>query len=244
MLINSVNASTFGFTLSDAPGWLDTPPTTTPTGVVLLRGARALGPSVEQPRRVSIRGLVRGSSPSDARTKIDALKLALSFPPVQVSFADWATRYYLLRLDTFSVPAEAMGSQISKNLRVEITMTAIPPYAFETSTTTVAGGAAMAMGTGPVRPVVTLTGANNPVISLKDKDANVVTVMALTLAGTIVIDNDAMTILDDGVLNLNALVTGDFFVIDPADPKFQGSGPTINATGVSSVSTNYRKSWR
>ena len=244
MLINSVNARTFGFTLSEPPGWLDAPSLQTPSVQVIQRGPIAL-PQTVQARRVTLRGWVRGSSASDARSKLDSLKLALSFPPVKIVFDDTSTRYHSLHLEGFSTPPLQQGAFLAKDLRVEAQLTAYLPYAFDNSETTVAGTSALPMGTGPVRPVVTLSGATSPVThNLRDKDNNVVTSMVIAAAGTIIVDHDAKTITDDGVLNLNALTSGDFFVIDPADPKFQGAGPSITSSGASSHSTTFRKTWR
>lgn len=245
MLINSVNARTYGFILSEPPGWLDAPPVQTPSAFVLQRGPVVLGTQTVQPRRVTLRGYVRGTSASDARSKLDSLKLALSFPPVKVIFDDSSTRYHSLHLEGFSAPPLPQGAFLAKDLRVEIAMVAYSPYAIDSSDTTVSGSSALPMGTGPVRPVVTLNGASSPVThNLRDKDNNVVASMVIAASGTIVVDHDAKTITDDGVLNLNALTSGDFFVIDPADPKFQGAGPSITSSGASSHSTTYKKTWR
>lgn len=243
MLINGVDALTMGFTLSDAPGWLDMPPAQTPVGIVLSRGSRALGPPVENAKRLTIRGWVRASTAAQARIYLDTLKLNFFRSPVQLVFADWSTRYYDAMIENFSVPPAQMGSQVAKALQV--TATFITQYAQETALTSVSGSDAMPMGTGPVRPIVTLSGATSPVThSLLDKDGNTISSMVIAASGTIVVDHDAMTIVDDGVLNLNALTSGDFFYIDPAQIRFQGSGPTITSSGASSHSISYRKSWR
>ncbi len=244
MIINDIDASAFDFTLAESPGWLDSPPVQTPSAIVLHRGHRPLGTGIELPRKVTLRGLIRGTTAAEARENVDLLKLALSYPPARVTFDDHPDRYYSLRLDNFNAPPAPQGSHVVAALRVDIAMTAIPPYAFDIDETEVSGNAALPLGTGPIRPVITLAGAADPVVSLRDKDGNVVTVIALTASGTIVIDNDALTITDDGVPNMASLDGGDFFVIDPADPRFHGAGPTITATGVSSYTTVYRRSWR
>lgn len=245
MLINSVNARTYGFILAEPPGWLDMPPVQTPSASVLQRGPIVLGAQTVLPRRVTLRGHVRGSSASDVRTKLDSFKLALSYPPVKIVFDDSSTRYHSLHLETFSHPPLPQGTFLAKDLRVELTLVAYSPYAIDLSDTVISGTSALPMGTGPVRPVVTLSGASNPVThNLRDKDSNVVSSMVIAAAGTIIVDHDAKTITDDGVLNLNALTSGDFFVIDPADPKFQGAGPSITSSGASSHSTTYKKTWR
>lgn len=244
MIINDIDASAFDFTLAESPGWMDSPPVQTPSAIILQRGPRALGSGVELTKRVTLRGLVRGATAAEARDNLDLLKLALSYPPVRVTFEDRSDRYHSLRLDSFNAPPSAQGSHVVSALRIDIAMTALPPYAFDIDETEVSGAAPLPLGTGPVRPVITLSGASNPVVSLRDKDSNVVTAIALTASGTIIIDNDALTITDDGTPNMASLDGGDFFVIDPADPKFQGAGPTITATGVASYTTTYHRSWR
>lgn len=245
MLINSVNARAYGFVLSEPPGWLDAPPAQTPSATILQRGPIVVGGQTVQARRVTLRGYVRGNSAADARTKLDSLKLALSYPPVQVVFDDSASRYHSLHLENLTAPPLPQGAFLAIDLRVEALLVAYSPYAIDVDATTVAGVAALPLGTGPVRPVVTLNGATNPVThSLRDKDNNVVGSMVIAAAGTVVVDHDAKTITVDGVLDLNALTSGDFFVIDPADPKFQGAGPSITSSGATSHSVTYRRTWR
>lgn len=105
------------------------------------------------------------------------------------------------------------------------------------------------LGTGPIRPVVTITDAStNPVITLYNSAGVPVASMALTIttvAGdTLVIDMGAKTIKKNGVSAIGSLTTGDFFSIDPIDQaNFGGAGPAIN-TSSGALSVSYYRSWR
>lgn len=114
-----------------------------------------------------------------------------------------------------------------------------------------------ALGTAPVRPVITVTG-NPSAFSLTYANSAGTTVQTLALAGlttsgatSIVIDMNALTIVQTvsavAASVIAKLTTGDFFALDPADADTVT--PTwckvsYAATGtVSAVSCAYRKSY-
>lgn len=246
VLINTVNASAYGFTLAEPPGWLDAPSLQTPVvpmPYVPNRGPLVMGASIIQAKRVTLRGHVRGSSAANVRLKLDGLKLALAVSPTKIVFDDALTRYHSLYLESLVVTPRAQGSFRAKDLRVDMSFLAAPPSALDVTETTIADDAPLLLGTAPLRPVVTLLDADDPVLTLRDKDGNAVTSLFLFGSGTIVVDHDTLTITVDGDADMAAIDSGDFFVIDPSDPKYGGSGPTITATGVSSHSTTYRRTW-
>lgn len=257
MLINGLDAkATWGFTISAAPGWADAPSRNTPNAPILRRGgARVLDTPRDQAKQITMTGNIRGTSTQDARDKADALKLALMAPAgVKLIFDDFSTRYIMARVESFRVPPFG-AHMIGRDLNVEIAFTAHDPYFYDNALTTVAGNTQpLPQGTGPSRPIITVVGAAggpvNPVFTLKNNAGATVATFGLTvtlIAGdTLIIDCDAKTIKLNGVNRIDLVTTGDFFLIDPADPQFQTPYATITiapATGTS-ISTSYRKSWR
>jgi hypothetical protein len=109
--------------------------------------------------------------------------------------------------------------------------------------------ARLPLGTAPIFPTVTIVGAsNNPVITLYNSAGVAVASIGLTIAtiagDTLVIDMGQKTIKKNGVSQMAALTTGDFFAIDPADQaNFGGAGPSINSSS-GAITVSYRRSWR
>jgi hypothetical protein len=109
--------------------------------------------------------------------------------------------------------------------------------------------ARMPLGTGPVRPLVRITGASlNPVITLYNKAGVAVgsiTLTVTTIAGDVLeVDMDAKTVKKNGVSSLSSISAGDFFSIDPADQtNFGAPGPRIDSSS-GAVTTEYRRTWR
>jgi phage-related protein len=107
----------------------------------------------------------------------------------------------------------------------------------------------MPLGTGPVRPLVRITGASlNPVITLYNKAGVAVgsiTLTVTTIAGDVLeVDMDAKTVKKNGVSSLSSISAGDFFSIDPADQtNFGAPGPRIDSSS-GAVTTEYRRTWR
>jgi phage-related protein len=253
MLINDVDPkTTWGFVLESAPAWLDSPPYDTPAAQVLKRGGlRVLDNPRAGARQLTIRGTIRGTTAADARTKADAFKLALSKRiGAKFVFDDILTRYVMARLQSFRIPPYG-PSMLQKDLSVEASFLAHDPYSYETSTVgpvTLDGtsGAHQTLGTGPSRPVITLTGAQtNPTLNLWDTTSLIsLGTMQFTLtmiAGDVlVIDCDAKTVKLNGVNRLDALTGGDFLVFDP----LTDASPSIQLLGGGAGTYTYRKSWQ
>lgn len=247
----------YGFTISDAPGWMDTPSRQTPAVQVLRRGGmRVLDRPRDQPRQIVLHGNIRGTSTQDSRDKADALKLALSYPTgVSLTFEDLLTRYVCGRLDSFRVPPYG-PSFITRDLSVEASLTAHDPYSYDIDAAVVAMPAAASTGfllpgTAPIRPVVTIVGACvNPVISLYGTfGVGGVLIGAIGLAITngagdvLDIDMDAKTVKQNGVNIISSIASGDFWVVEPGDLRIVASGFYIGSTSGGGYVT-YRRSWR
>lgn len=252
LLINGVDAATFGFVLTESPSWIDLPPRMTPSQAVINRqGAIITAPSIESARKVTLNGFVTSVSVAATRANLDALKIALTAAAgVQLIFQDNSTRYITCTLDNFAV-LWAGPALIERRLRVSISMTAFDPYFYDTTVTSIASGNSWPLGTAITRPVITITGAStNPVITLLNKSGAVMNTMGLTIttiAGdSLVMDHDARTIKKNGTSIISSLTSGDFFAVDPSDSANYGTpGPSIASSGVTgTLLTTYRKTWR
>jgi phage-related protein len=250
LLLNSVDAATLGLTLAEAPGWLDLPPRQFPTAAIIGRGgAKRLSDAIEQPRRLTLKGMVRASTWAAARANIDALKLALLADPLVVTFADHSDRHVFAVLESFTAPTLA-GPFVQENLQIEATLTAYDPLSYSNSLSTITLGVnRLPLGTGPVRPLVTISGAStNPVITLYNTAGAAVASITLTITtvggDTLSIDMDAKTVKKNGASVIANITAGDFFSIDPLDQvNFGGAGPYINSSSGAGNSTYY-KTWR
>jgi phage-related protein len=249
LLINTVDAATLGFTLSDAPGWLDAPPRQTPSaGVIGREGETALAAAVEATRRVTLRGTIMAATAALARGKVDSFKLALLANPLKLTFSDNATRYVSGALETFAASAD-VGPFVQEGLKVEAAIRLLNPLSYDIAQTNIAFGARLPLGTGPVRPVITINGAaTNPTFSLFNSAGTIVASITITIAtivgDTLIVDMDAKTVKKNGVNQIAAVTAGDFFTVDPADQaNFGGVGPLI-ATSSGNGNITYFRSWR
>jgi hypothetical protein len=251
-----VDIATLGLTLSEAPGWLDAPSRQTPNAAVLGRGgATRLAVPQEGVRRLVLRGTVLAGTVATARANIDALKLALLADPLSLTFADNSDRHVFAVLESFpvTIPQGAQGPFVQETLQVEATFSVYDPLTYDNSLQILTNGTRfglrMPLGTGPVRPLVSLAGAVvNPTVTLNDKDGiarGTLTFTVTNVAGDVLdIDMDAKTAKKNGVSILNTLSAGDFFQVDPIDQaKYGGAGPFIDASGAV-ITTSYRRTWR
>lgn len=254
LVVNGVDIATLGLTIAEAPGWLDAPPRDIPTAPIIGRaGAKALSVPTEGPRQINLTGTIRGKTVVLARNTVDQIKLALLADELSLTFADHADRhvYAYLKTLTTRILQGAQGPFVQEALAIDITLQALNPLSYDNDLTSVGFGSAnrLALGTGPVRPLITITGAaTNPVITLRNKTGVAMASMTLTVtdAGgdTLSIDMDSKTIKKNGVSALSSLTAGDFFSIDPLDQaNYGGAGPYIDvSSGAGTV--NYWRTWR
>jgi hypothetical protein len=102
--------------------------------VIGRQGVKDLADPQEQPRKLSLRGMVRGSSVADARAKLDALKIALAAKAIQLTFADQPTRFVTGRLDSFTAPP-LTGSLVHGAMPVDATFMCGDPYFYDIALT-------------------------------------------------------------------------------------------------------------
>lgn len=254
LMINGVAAfAGYGIVVADIQGWLDGPQKENQRGLVPGRAGKILLRSAQEMERpLTIRGLVRGTTASDVRTKFDTLKHALEGTTVKFAMPDGAGRHIYAAVELVSSPVEA-GQFARKDLPVEIRAVADAPYFLSDALTSVAGGAAMPLGTAPIRPLLSLTGAAATGITLTLRNNLVATVATLsfptlTLTGgdVFVVDNDLMTAEKNAVNQLALLSTvSDFFLVDP---KLHADYPTSAwpsiISNVGTLTVSYRRAWR
>lgn len=253
--INSVDATTLGLTLAEAPGWLDLPPREIPTATAIGRaGAKALADPIEGPRQLTLSGTVRALTVAAARTQIDNIKLALLANPLSLIFADHSDRHTFGALKSFTTRTlqGAAGPFVQENLSVEATIAALDPYSYDNALTTIASAVSMALGTAPSRPVITITatGTNAGPIAVVLRTADNVIVGTLTItvgvvvSDVLVIDMDAKTIKKNGASIIGNTLAGDFWLADPLLHIQAGVGPKVDAVTNATVSVAFRRTWR
>lgn len=253
LLINGVAArAAFGFVMAECAGWLDAPSQTRQTAVIPGRaGAIALADPQEQPRKLTLRGTILGLSASDARAKMDALKAAMFATPLTLSFPDQPTRQVYAGVDSWPVTPPPV-STYAKMLAIEIGLTLNDPYSYDTAFTPVTGTGhhALPLGTGTVRPLITMAGPVSGPVTFGYYAHGVLTqqmVMSLNLVSgdTLAIDCDAMTVEINNVNTISSLAAGDFFVFDPTRDGDAVTGwPYLTASPDAAFSVAYRKAWR
>lgn len=252
--LNDVDAATYGLRVSRVLGAGDAPPRTDTTAVVRGRaGATRLADAQEGVRTITVRGALVAASAADVQTKRDSLLAVVGGTSVRLRTADATAREITATLSTCTFP-EVQRQFAQRRLPVELAFTALDPYWLATSDTTVSIAAVdtpteLPLGTAPVRPVITVTGAGTAVtLTLKDSAGALVHTLELTgLAGTgdVVVDCDALTITEDGTDAIAQLAAGDFFLVDPlayGDP-LTSAWPTLEVSA-GTASIVYRKAWR
>ncbi len=204
----------------------------------------------DQPRTIVLEGWISGSSAATCRSNMDNLISALTTPsPAILIFDDRSSRQITAELVGFKV-LDLPAKQIQSRLPVRLTLLALDPYFYDTSVTTVSGITTvftnLALGTGVLRPSLSLVGGTSPLISVQDYSSNLIFTMQWNYnPGTLVIDCDAMTATDTAVNKLANLTSGDFPALDiRKHGNYANSQWPKIKTSSGTLSVSYRKSWR
>ena len=256
--INGTDPRTLGLIIAEISGWLDDPARQFAAVSVPGRPGQLIvnpTPDVAVQRCVA-RGIIEGTDVAACRANFDKVKALFGASAgVAVAFLDAPGRAVTAFCTRLSA-APGAAQMISRKIAVEIELVAFDPYAYDTSTTNVAisaVAAALALGTAPLRPVLTITGAaTNPVFTLKNSAAVTVGSLGLTLTtvggDSLVIDCLKRTIRLNGTNRLDALSAGDFFSLDvTALGIFSSSSwPTLAVAGLGAgtAAAAYKKAWR
>ena len=252
--INGTDPRTLGLVTAEVRDAMGDPSRAFPASSVLGRaGATRLTtrPDVGV-RRLVAPGTIRGTSAADARAKYDSLANLFATETVTVIMADALDRELVCLCETFRVLPQA-AQIIARDLPVEIVLVAFDPYWRQTTDTSVALSAVAAacpLGTAPVRPVLTLSGAaTNPLYTLNHHNGTTIATLGLTLttvAGdSLVVDCDRMQITLNGADRLDVLTSGDFLELDVRTQGAYGASqwPTLTLSSGAATAA-YRRRWR
>jgi phage-related protein len=185
-------------------------------------------------------GIIQSSSPSQYESDLDALKFILYRAPVTLIAGNITTRQrtgiVLGTPVTMPFPSMAGG-------RIEIRVRCRDPFAYAATPTTVTGSAntdvEMPLGTHTSLPVITLTTATNPVVTLKNSAGATIGGFTLAGTGTFVIDCANQTVSLGGTRDDSLMTAGDYFALDPHDGvPATTDWPTIR-TSSGSLSVTY-----
>lgn len=255
--------ATFGLAVASWVGYRDSPQASYPTVVVPGRVGEVVSDPVARERALTLtlQGTILGASAAAARTALDNLQWLLARSSVRVTVPDDPSRELVCK-PVSCVVAPAAARVVDPLLPLTIVLTAPDPYKRDTTdqvVTPVPSGAPLAcpVGTGPVRPKLTMVAAaacNSVNWNLFDSTGTlrgeIHTLGALVAGDVVVIDNDARTITKNGVDYLGALSSGDFLEIRPEyGDRLSGASPTL-ASGwtppspVGSSEVRYRRRWR
>jgi len=255
--LNGTDLTTLGFVLADPPGWLDDPARRRPAAAVAGRaGAIPFGVAEEQPRKIALRGVVRGATAPACRDNLDRLSALLHAPVLSLAFSDLPGVAIVVELDGAPTVRPAAAPLAARVFSVEIPLVANDPYFYDLAATTVtltAAPTSCPVGTAPVGPVVTIQGAaTNPALTLRTSDGAVVQTLGLVIScvagDVLVIDCAAATIRKNGVSAIAALTSGDFVALDVASQgRFADAAwPTLACAGLAggSAAAAYQRAWR
>jgi hypothetical protein len=221
-------------------------------------------PALYKPNELTITGTVCSDSPSYAMSDLIA--------DVQ-NLKGWCARTVALKVSTLNSAAflscSLTGAFVShfdvpgkqRAAKVSLTFQALDPVWYSTTLTTNAITTSLtqqALGTAPVRPVITFTGAPSG-LTLTYADSAGTTVQTLVLAGlttsgatSLVVDMSAMTIVQTvsgtPASVVSKITSGDFFALDPKDadtvtPTWCKLVYSLSGGSVSAVACAYRKAW-
>jgi hypothetical protein len=248
--VNSVDLATKGVTVRRVDGPWSFPESSFEELVVPGRPGAIRSSSVATvgARDLTASGTVRASTPEALSNALDAID-ALCTGDVVLVIGITTTRRYAGAANLVSVTGTPGDPQfVNGTAEIELKFRLLDPYSEAITATTVTALAtvpvATPLGTRPSRPVITLTGATNPVVTVKGPLGDTRGTFTLVGSGTFVIDCDALDILLGGVRTDDAMTAGDFVELACRAGEYSTSSwPTIE-TSSGSLSVTYREHYR
>jgi phage-related protein len=253
LFLNGADAkTTYGFDLVEAPELLSMGGHTYQTAAVVQRAGVLLGttrPTIE-PRQLRLQGFITGSSLSDAVSKLDNLKAAITSRPCSIRTAWDDTRQYWGVLT--AAPAAPNSAYWQTYLAVELDFLLFDPLAYKTTSesvsfttaTAIPLGTATSKGNISVPSKIRITGAASfPILTYKNSAGATIAEMSFTgyspLASDFIEIDLARGLVTKSVSGqvsnaMNALAPGwNFPALDPADGVYLTSTwPTLEITSV------------
>lgn len=205
-----------------------------------------------QARRIQVNGWLQAPDRATLRLYADRFKGRLRGGALEVIFPDEPGRFIRGRAEQVTLPPiPPVFSQ--RAIYANFALVCPDPHYYDLTTQTVAigaGAAQIALGSAPVRPIITLTSGTGPVIIYRDAAGVARARMDFTgtsigTGASLVIDTHRMTIRTGAGVNMaNALISPSrWIVLDPyhaAGPA--GPWPTVEVTnGAGEI--RYRRAW-
>lgn len=250
--IDGLNAATtYGFRLSRSEGVRDLPtrrldPVTIPN----RPGALLLADPAIEPRAVTLRGVLRGTSAADVRQRRDRFFAVLRRGVISIRLADSPTRELAIELTSVTLDETSGPAMLARDLPITISAVAIDPYWRDldvqeiTLTTT---PAPLPLGTAPVLPVLTIP-SPGAVLIVTLRSALGDTITALQLAGLVpgiplTIDCPSQRLLQGAISVMDTLIAGTFPTLDVVTQgDFEASAwPTLALSQGSGVAAYLRR---
>lgn len=255
----------YGFDLVEAPELLSMGGHTYQTAAVVQRAGVLLGttrPTIE-PRQLRLQGFITGSSLSDAVTKLDNLKAAITSDPCSIRTAWDDTRQYWGVLT--AAPAAPNSAYWQTYLAVELDFLLFDPLAYKTTAESVSFttatdiplGTATSKGNIAVPSKIRITGspgaATDPELLYKNSAG--VTIATMTFDHTVALNDFVEIDLARGLVTksvgsvvsnaMDLLDNGwNFPALDPADGVYlTATWPTLEVSSGTGLAT-YTKAYR
>ena len=256
--VNGFDLATVGFRSANVDQYLAAPGFNLALAEVAGRDdTLRMGSTTPQPRRIAVAGWIRAADRATLRLYADRFKGRLRGGDLRVVFPDEPGRFIVGFAEQVTLPPIApVYAQTAVNANWSLVCP--DPHFYDADLTTVAlsaTAAAVPLGSGPVRPIVTISGpATDPVVIYRDSGGVERARMSFTgtsigSGASIVLDCTRMTIISGAGVNMaNALVGASrWIVLDPyhaAGPA--GPWPTLAVTGLGtggSAKVEYRRAW-
>ena len=243
MIVDGTDLSTLGVVIEDVRRYRDGVTMKLPNASVPGRFGHVLLTRLGRPdtRLIEVRGWIIPSDESltTLLSNNDKIKYLLRRGDHNVTFSDAPTRYHIVRMETpQALTVDPALIQIAHRIRWRLR--AVDPRSFSTTQDSIAFSTATAMpqGSAPTFPTINIVGAwSGGVITYKAFSGATVQTMDFTgvtvgAGNTFSIDTRTGIITNNGIWQPDALVGGDFIVLDPNDGDFTASEwPTLEITG-------------
>lgn len=254
LTLDGVDLSTIGLILDDMDGWSDSAPRAHSfVGMPKRREwARVTGKPIYRPRELRLTGHVEGATMAAMRTRLHELKYRFSDNELGLIFSDASTEIMYGWLGDDGIDVSSLGPALaSRRRRVSIHVVCPDGRIYETITTNSSFGstasAAVALGTAPVEPIITVQTATTFDIIYKSSTGGERARFGVSGATgpPFTINMSRQTILNSS--NDSQIVSKssgtDFFALDPFDGDWTTSAwPTLQISA-GTMTVSYQRAY-